>query len=278
MTGRKGKDPIVKRLLLACAPALMLCVIRAAADPPTEIDYQGQISVSQRPFAGTGYFKYAITDAAGSSNRWANDGSPSGEPATGCSQAVNDGHFSTLLGAPPMQPIDPAALAADGECFFRVWFSQDGSAFRELKPRQKVVSSPFAINALRLGGRSREFFEDAARLSAGTVADERLSATVTKLGATIGAGEIEAAAVGTREIADGSVRLEDLNLSDTDARYVPRIAGMVPGPLCVDGAVGIGTNQPMAALHVAGTARFEDGIHFLACLGDLSMGIYTNTP
>lgn len=215
--GRPRKESGANRILLAGVSGLLLCAMAAAAaDPPTEIDYQGRISVGQRPFVGTGYFKYAITDNEENTNYWSNDATAVGEPAASYAQTVNDGRFSTLLGAPPMHPIDPAALTAGTACFFRVWFSQDGSTFRELTPKQKVVSSPFALNALRLGGKSAEC-------------------------------------------------------------YVQKIAGVVSGPLCVDGAVGIGTQQPDAALHVVGSARFEDGIYLLRPRGDMLMGIYTNS-
>ena len=274
----------MKLFLLGIVPAILSSASLAAADPPTEIDYQGRISIGKRPFTGRGYFKFAITPSSEATNLWANDGTPAGEPAMSCEQEVTEGRFSTLLGAPPMRPLDSGALAADEACFLRVWFSQSNAAFHELKPKQKIASSPFAINALTLGGKSRAYFEDAARFSTGVLPDERLSPAVTRLGATIGAGELEEGTVGTREIADGSVRLEDLNLSETDARYVQKVDGALQGPLSVagglhvDGGVGIGTNQPAAGLHVAGSVRFEDGILFVAPVGDLEMGSYTNRP
>jgi len=51
-----------------------------------------------------------------------------------------------------------------------------------------------------------------------------------------------------------------------------------------DGKTGIGTASPSALLHVAGTsefdgeATFDQGITYIPELGDLSMGVYTNTP
>ena len=44
------------------------------------------------------------------------------------------------------------------------------------------------------------------------------------------------------------------------------------------GNVGIGTNTPATLLHVAGQGRFENGITYIAPLGDLSMGSFTNAP
>lgn len=44
------------------------------------------------------------------------------------------------------------------------------------------------------------------------------------------------------------------------------------------GGVGIGTNSPLAMLHVGGTARFDAGITYVPPMGNLSMGSYTNLP
>lgn len=46
----------------------------------------------------------------------------------------------------------------------------------------------------------------------------------------------------------------------------------------IKGNVGIGTSTPAAKLDVVGSARFSQGITYLAALGDLSMGSFTNAP
>jgi hypothetical protein len=224
---------------------------------PTQIDYQGRITIRKRPFTGTGYFKYAITPSSEATNYWANDGTAVGVPATGCSQKVTEGRFSTLLGAPPMQPIAPAALSQGEACFFRVWFSQDGLSFQELTPKQTLASSPFALHAATLEGKDAAFFQNASNLVTGTISDERLGESVTRLGSSIGAGELEADTVG----------LAELKLEETDARYVSKIDGALQGPLRISGT-----------LDVDGAARFEEGILFVAPVGDLRMGSYTNRP
>jgi len=45
-----------------------------------------------------------------------------------------------------------------------------------------------------------------------------------------------------------------------------------------DGKVGIGTNEPSATLDVAGTAKFRQGVPYVAPMGDVGMGGYTNSP
>ena len=44
------------------------------------------------------------------------------------------------------------------------------------------------------------------------------------------------------------------------------------------GNVGVGTSSPTETLHVAGTGKFEQGITYVAALGDVPMDIYTNMP
>jgi len=45
-----------------------------------------------------------------------------------------------------------------------------------------------------------------------------------------------------------------------------------------DGKVGVGTNSPSEKFHVTGTARFDSGITYIPEMGDISMGVYTNSP
>ena len=55
---------------------------------PTVVSYQGQVTVGGAPYDGTGYFKFAIVDAAGTATYWSNDGTSSGggEPKAGLTE------------------------------------------------------------------------------------------------------------------------------------------------------------------------------------------------
>ena len=100
---------------------------------PPVLNYQGIVKVAGEPYDGTGYFKFAIVDAAsgeGTVNYWANDGTASGQPAASVALAVSGGLFSVLLGdtgLPGMsQDINETALAGDPS-YLRVWFSKTGA-------------------------------------------------------------------------------------------------------------------------------------------------------
>jgi hypothetical protein len=122
---------------------------------PTMINYQGTIKVGGSPFNGTGYFKFAVVDAAtgdGTTNYWANDGTASGEPAAPLSLAVSGGLFNVLLGDTSLtgmtQVLDEPVFAHD-PTYLRVWFSQTGTpgTFEALEPNQRIVSVAYALHA-----------------------------------------------------------------------------------------------------------------------------------
>jgi len=124
-------------------------------DVPTMVNYQGVVNVGGTAYEGTGYFKFAIVDAAsgnGTASYWANDGTAGGEPGTPVALAVEGGLFNVLLGdtslAGMSQPIDETVFAA-AETYLRVWFSTTGAAgsFVALEPNQRIASVAYALHA-----------------------------------------------------------------------------------------------------------------------------------
>ncbi|MGD9780634.1 MAG: hypothetical protein AB7V14_00625 [Kiritimatiellia bacterium] len=131
---------------------LLLAVLGVYADPPPEFDYQGKILVDDVPLTGPGYFKYAIANEEGTTNFWAHDGTPAGEPATFITNDCHNGVFSAIIGGAPMGDVDPAIFALNTSLYLRVWFSADGATFNEMLPAQDLLSAPYALNADMLDG------------------------------------------------------------------------------------------------------------------------------
>jgi hypothetical protein len=141
------------------------------------ISYQGYVEVSGSPYSGTGYYKFAIVDAAtgnGTTNYWANDGTSTGEPAASVSLPVSNGLFDVLLGDTSLggmtQPLQDSVFGPLST-YLRVWFSATaGGPFQALDPNQRVASAAYALRAERaaladnsalLNGQPASYFEPA---------------------------------------------------------------------------------------------------------------------
>ena len=70
----------MKHLLLTLG---LFAAFAASAQVPQIINYQGRITIGGTNYDATGLFKFALVNTAGTANYWANDGTASGQPATG---------------------------------------------------------------------------------------------------------------------------------------------------------------------------------------------------
>ncbi len=158
------------------APASPLVASSLLAGPdlqrgaPTVVSYQGKVTVGNATYDGTGYFKFAIVNAAGTTTYWSNDGTSTGggEPDHGTPLPVTGGLFNVLLGdttLPNMsQPLD--APVFDGTArLLRVWFSTDDSSYELLSPDRRIAAVPYALqaqeaaNADRLDGEQGSYYQ-----------------------------------------------------------------------------------------------------------------------
>ncbi|WP_423222515.1 DUF1554 domain-containing protein [Candidatus Amarolinea aalborgensis] len=138
------------------APSALSRLFEPAASPPTLVSYQGYVKVSSVAYSGTGYFKFAVMDAAsgnGATNYWANDGAASGEPSASVALTVDSGLFNVMLGdtslAGMTQPLTQGAFNQT-ITYLRVWFSQSaGGPFQALDPNQRIGSVAYALRAER---------------------------------------------------------------------------------------------------------------------------------
>jgi hypothetical protein len=86
------------RFALALVVVLLTSVVQAQV--PQLINYQGRVAVAGINFDGTGRFKFALVNGAGTTAFWSNDGTRSGgsEPTAAVSLAVTKGLYFVLLG------------------------------------------------------------------------------------------------------------------------------------------------------------------------------------
>lgn len=119
-----------------------------AGPPPTMVNYQGTLREDGALYEGTGYFKFAIVNSAGTTNYWAHDGTSSGEPGSYISLTVTNGLFNVLLGDTSItnmtQPIADTVFS-ETNTFLRVWFSDTTSGFQVLTPDQQFASVAYAL-------------------------------------------------------------------------------------------------------------------------------------
>ena len=64
------------------------------------VSYQGRVLNGGSPVNGSGFFKFALVNAAGTTTFWSNDGTSAAgnEPSAGVPLSVSNGSFTVLLG------------------------------------------------------------------------------------------------------------------------------------------------------------------------------------
>ena len=238
---------------------------------PLLIDYQGMVRLRGRAHDGSGYFKLAISDANGI-NLWTHNGT--GLSATnapdGClTNAVVDGVFSILLGDTSLGMVTfPEDLFASGDRYLRLWFATNAvSEYIEMLPSQRMVSTPYALNARTLDGQTRTQLVAALATDAAFISD-----LIAAVGFRSGLRDQFWCLDGNAGTSEGTQFV-----GTTDARRLELRANNITGlTVAADGRVGIGIPVPAVSLHVHGPGRFDGGIEYVRPGGDIGMGVYTN--
>ena len=129
----------------------------AGTTNPTTVLYQGYVTVGDTPHDGTGYFKFAVVNAAGTTTYWSNNGTSTGgnQPTAAVSRPVSDGYFTILLGDTSLggmtQALNPTVFDKPGRSL-RVWFATSASGpFTQLS-LVPIAAAPYALNAETLDG------------------------------------------------------------------------------------------------------------------------------
>jgi hypothetical protein len=236
------------RILHFMLLTLLLVSPVPAANPPGVLNHQGRIVVNGANYDGTGYFKFALVDGAGTTTYWSNDATSTGgeQPTAAVSVPIGKGHYAVLLGdttVPHMTSAIPAAVFTDHQTVaLRLWFSTaDDGPFELLSPDRRIAATGYALAAQRAeavapGGVTSTMLADGAITTA-----KLANGAVT--GRVLAQGSVTSGA-----IADGSVTSYDLALGATGLVRKPVLLAEVGG-----GASGIA--PPMMALSAPWTIQ-----------------------
>ena len=152
-----------------------LCSITYSAGIPIIIDYNGLVKSGGSQFGGTGLFKFAIINSAGTTSYWSNDSTSTAgsEPTDGVSVTVTNGVFNVLLGDTTITNMNtlPASVFQDNSAtYLRVWFNDGTSGYEQLTPDKQIVSVPYAYSARNINSDALYIDQTNNRVGIGTTA------------------------------------------------------------------------------------------------------------
>ena len=182
-------------LFLLCSTSVL------PAQVPQLINYQGRVGVDGVNFDGSGQFKFAFVNAAGTTTYWSNDNSSTAgsEPATAVGIPVSKGLYSILLGDATQlhMTIVPATVFVHGDVHLRVWFSDGVKGFQQLTPDRRIAAVGYALMADSVSDGAIT----TAKLADGAVTSEKLAAGVVQT------SNLATGAVGNAQLANSALTI-----------------------------------------------------------------------
>lgn len=131
-----------------------ILLLPALAAVPQRVNYQGRIAVNGVGFTGTGSFKFALVNAAGTTTYWSNNGSSTAgsQPTAGVALSVSSGIYSVQLGDTALANMTalPPTVFDNAEVWLRVWFNDGVNGFEQIAPDQRLAAVPYAFVASRV--------------------------------------------------------------------------------------------------------------------------------
>src|ERR1700730_6502880 len=175
------------------------------AQVPQIINYQGRVVVGTTNFNGTGQFKFALVNAAGTTTYWSNDGTSAAgsQPTNPVSLTVTNGLYSVLLGDTTIANMTvaiPASAFNNSDVRLRVWFNNGVNGSQLLTPDQRIADVGYANMA--------------ANIVDGAITSAKIA------NGAIGSAQLAHAAVGSAQIANGAVGSAQLASSSVGAAQI----------------------------------------------------------
>lgn len=202
---------------------VMFLATSAPAQVPQLINYQGRVAVGTTNFNGTGQFKFALVNAAGTTSYWSNDGSSVGgsQPTAAVSLTVTKGLYSVLLGDTSLANMTaiPNSVFANADVRLRVWFNDGTNGTQLLTPDQRIGAVGYAMMA----GNVPDGTITSAKIAGGAVTGANIaSGTITGTQLAGGAAAANLNAGGQSGVASGGMVLsaDPSNSNLSNAGYV----------------------------------------------------------
>lgn len=284
------------------AICVLTVTVMAVAVGAQEISYQGELRDGGVPFDGTAAMKFVIIDDDTGLAIWSSDGSvdpgdPPMEPDGSVDVLVGDGLFSVVLGLEPgMVPIAGADALNLGRSSLRMWVSTGGT-FERLSD-QMLASSPSSLSVRQVDpdatGRLARWDGMKLVASASIAEDEDGLVTVGSVGDPLARLHVSRSFRVSRGTSNQAIAMsndgfgnaisglseqgnqkalifQSLSVDDgrppagaTGFRWFmgPQTAAQLVMTIDQDGEVGIGTDNPLTMLDVAGIVRSRGGFRF----------------
>ena len=168
---------------------------------PQLISFQGRVQVDGADFNGSGEFRFALVNEAGSTTYWSNDGTSNAgsHPTDAVSLTVTNGLYSVLLGNAtlPNMTVVPASVFTNDDVFLRIWFDDGTNGSQLLGPDQRIAAVGYAMMAANAA--SAETVPDGAITSL-KLADDAVTAAKLQAGA-VEESKVAAGAITTTKLA-----------------------------------------------------------------------------
>ena len=152
----------------------------ARAQVPQIINYQGRVLAGSTNFTGSGQFKFALVNTAGTTTFWSNDNTSvnGGEPTSAVSLGVSNGLYSVLLGDTDLTNMTaiPASVFNNSDVRLRVWFNDGTHGSQLLSPDQRIASVGYAT----IAGNVVDGAITAAKIANGAVGDAQIDSTTVQ--------------------------------------------------------------------------------------------------